>query len=117
LSITVNAALLQSQFNDSDITDTNAEVVIDGAISLLNSFDAGLSNLSGAAGSKTGSYTSKQTGAIMTLAQQIYSKHFKNASGANTGLSGLSLSYRDLDLLSTAKVLAGQLVGRGFKRA
>lgn len=117
MSITVNAALLQSQFQDGDISDENAEVVLDGAINLLNVYGAGLSNLSGDAGSKSGSYSTEHTGAIMTMSQQIYAKHFKNAANANVNVGGLGLSYSsDMHLLRFAKALAWQLKGRSFER-
>ncbi len=117
MSITLNAAFLQAQFNDDNITATNAEVVLDGAINTLNVFGAGISNLSGTAGSKSGSYTSAQVGAIMAVAQQIYSKHFKNADNSNAQISGLGLTYSsDNQLLNFARQLANQLKGHGFTR-
>ena len=116
--VTVNAALLQGQFNDAAITAANAEYVLDGAINLLNTYDAALDSLTGAAGSKTGTYTSKQTGAIMTMAQQIYSKHFKNADGSNSGnIGGIGISYStDMQLLRFAKQLAWRLIGADFNK-
>jgi len=116
---TINATLLQTLFNNDDITATKAETVIDQAIDLLNVFDAGLDNLTGAAGSKTGTYTSTQKGAIMTLAQQIYSKQYVNpAETSSVNIGPLGTSYGgSSELLRTARVLAGQLVGRSFDRA
>ncbi len=117
MSITLNAAFLQAQFNDSSITATNAEVVLDGGINMLNAYGASISNLSGSAGSKTGSYSSTEVGAVMAMAQQIYQKHFKNASGASSGMGGLNLSYSsDSQLLTFAQRLAFQLKGRSFER-
>jgi hypothetical protein len=78
---------------------------------MLNVYlDDELASLSGVAGSKSGSYTSKQTGAIMAMAQQIYQKHYKNASGANSSIANIGLTYSsDTQLLSFAKELANQL--------
>jgi len=116
MSTTINAALLQNQFNDEDISPTNAEIVIDGGINMLNVFlndsDA-ISNLSGDAGSKTGSYSSKQAGAIMAIAQQIYSKHYTNADNTSSiSLGPLGRSYTgDTELLIFAEKLAARLKG------
>jgi hypothetical protein len=119
MSITVNAALLKSQFSDSNIATISAEVVLDGGINMLNVFEAGIPNLTGAAESKTGTYTSAQTGAIMAMAQQIYQKHFKNASGANAQVASLGVTYsNDTQLLSFARTLAFELKRvRRFSRA
>lgn len=119
MSETLNAAVLQTEFNDSGISDADAEAVLMSAIRLLNTFSAGITQLSGAAGSRTGSYSSAQMGAVMALAQQIYSKHYKNAAGtANANLAQIGMSYHsDTQLLTFAKTLAAPLVGRGFRRA
>jgi hypothetical protein len=119
MTVTINSTLLQNQFGDTDITATNAEIVLDGGINLLNTFGAGITNLTGVAGTKTGSYTSAQAGAIMAIAQQIYQKHFKNASGANVQVASLGLTYSsDTQLLSFARTLAFELKGaRQFRRA
>lgn len=115
--VTLNAAFLQKQFNNSTMSDEEAEVVLDGGINMLNAFDAGLNNLAGAPATKSGTYTSKETGAIMAMAQQIYQKHFKNAAGANVAVSSLSLSYSsDSQLLTFAKELAAQLKGKRFEK-
>jgi len=105
--VTVNAALLRGQFHDGSISDADAAFVLNGAIYLLNTFGAGLTDL--VAG--TGTYTSKQTGAIMAMAQQIYAKHFKNASGQTSiNLGSISASYSgDMQLLAFAEKLAERL--------
>lgn len=113
--VTVDGALLQANFSDAAISATNAEIVIDAGINLLNVYGAALDNLAGGAGTKSGTYTSAQAGAIMTMAQQIYSKHFKNASQANPQLGGLGLTYSsDTQLLRFARELAFQLKTRSF---
>ena len=117
-NVTVNAALLQAQFNDSDISATNAEIIIDAAINMLNAFGMELSNLSGTAGSKTGTYSSADAGRIMAVAQQVYSKHFKNADNASVNVSSMGLNYSgDNQLLNFAQKLALYARGRSFKRA
>ena len=110
---TINGELLQNRFQDSSISVTNAEICLDGGIDLLNTFGAGLDNLTGAAGSKTGTYTSKQAGAIMVMAQQIYSKHYKNASGtSNATLGPAGIGYTsDNMLLTMAETLAEKIKG------
>jgi len=117
MSITVNATLFQNQMNDSDITATLAEINMDQAINLLNVFGAGISNLSGTAGSKSGSYTSAEVGAIMVMAREVYAKLYKNADGSNVQVSGIGVTYsNDGQLLNFAKQLANQLKGRSFSR-
>ena len=111
MSITVNATLLQTQFNDSSISNEDAETNLDAAINLLNTFGAEIDNLTGGAGAKTGTYTSAQAGAIMTLTQKIYAKHYKNAdqtSSANLGPAGMSFGS-DTELLTYAEKLATAL--------
>ena len=110
--VTVNGTLLKDQFNDSSITVTKAEVVLDGGINLLNTYlNTALSNLTGAAGSKTGTFTSAETGAILAMALQIYQKNYKNPSGAsNVNISSLGISYStDMQMLEFAEKLAAQL--------
>lgn len=116
--VTVNGTLLKNRFADGDISVTEAEYSLDGAIDLLNTFDAGLTELSGAAGSRTGTYTSKEAGAIIQMALQVYRKNFKNADGANVTVSSLGITYsNDNQLLSFARQLALQLSGRSLERA
>jgi hypothetical protein len=110
MSITVNGTLLIDQL-DLDITVTQAEVVIDGAINLLNTFGAELDNLGGSAGSKTEDYTSAQAGAITTMSQKVYAKHHINpdqTSSSNLGPVGQSFGT-DTELLTYAKELATAL--------
>jgi len=111
MSITLNGDFLKAQFADSTISTTNAEVVLDGAINMLNAFRADIDNLTGTAGSKTGTYTSAEVGAIMAMAQQIYQKHFKNPQGiTNTAIGGVNSGFSmDTQLLTFAKTLAREL--------
>jgi len=110
---TINAALFQTLMNDTTIPDATAVIVLDHSINLLNTYGAGLTGL--VAG--TGTYTSAQSGAIMTLSKTVYSQIYKNASGANATLGGVSVSYAsDSQLLSFAKRLANELFGSSFER-
>ena len=119
MSETLNADILQAEFNDTEISDTNAEVVLMSAIRLLNTFGAGITQMTGIAGSRSGTYTSAQMGAIMAMAQQIYAKHYKNAVGtSSTSIGQINRSFMsDAEILSFAKTLAGQLIGRSFRRS
>jgi hypothetical protein len=111
MSETLNAAILKSEFADTAISETNAEVVLMGSIRLLNTFGASLTQMTGTAGSRTGTYTYAQIGAIMALAQQIYAKHYKNASGTtNSSIGQISVSAAvDAAVLEYAKILARAL--------
>lgn len=117
MSVTITGTLAQTQFNKSSISATIWETIIDGGINLLNTYGAGLSNLSGTAGSKTGTYTSAQAGAILTITQQIFSKHYINADNTTNANASLTLSYsNDNQLLTFASALARQLKNRAFTR-
>ena len=110
---TITGDILQNRFDDDIISTENAEGCLDGAIDLLNTFGAELDNLTGDTGSKTGTYTSKQAGAIMVMAQQIYSKHFKNAAGTSSATLGpAGIGYTsDTMLLTMAEKLAEKIKG------
>jgi hypothetical protein len=111
MSETLNAAILQAEFADASISATNSEVVLMGSIRLLNTFGAGITQLSGTAGTRTGTYTSAQIGAIMALAQQVYSKHYKNASGVSSSSIGqVNRSFMsDMAIIDFAEKLAKAL--------
>jgi hypothetical protein len=83
--------------NISDtITATQWETLIDQAIDKINGYakKTTLQNMSGTAGSKTVTVSSRQAGFIRTLTVAIYSKDFKSEGGQSTsfGLGGLSHS-------------------------
>jgi 1-aminocyclopropane-1-carboxylate deaminase/D-cysteine desulfhydrase-like pyridoxal-dependent ACC family enzyme len=104
--VTVNAALMQTQFHITN-SDADCEAVLDGAINLLNTFGADLTNLT--AGS--GTYTSKQAGAIMSMAQQIYARQYVNpaeTSSVNLGPAGIGYGS-STQLLAFAEKLAERL--------
>lgn len=112
MTTTIDATLFQNLYNDSSITATKAEIIIDQSIDLLNTYGVGLSNLTGSAGSKTGSYTSAQAGAIMTMTRETYATLYKNAPDKTSGTLGpAGASYSTNNrLLDFAKELAGQLL-------
>jgi len=57
----------------NDISAANTETLIDWAIDLLNLYgNVSISNMSGVAGSKTVTLTSKQRGAVFFVARSIY---------------------------------------------
>jgi len=58
--VTVNAASLSTLVADTTITAATSEVIIDHAINKINEKGYVVSNLTGAAGSKTGTYTSAE---------------------------------------------------------
>lgn len=112
MTLTVNGTLFKSQINNTDMTATAAEQVIDAAINLLNTFGADVDNLTGTAGTKTGSYTSAETGAIITLSQQVYARFYCNPEQTNSeSVSNLNAGYTsDNQLLKMAKTLADELI-------
>ena len=111
MTTTINATLLQKQFHDTDIAIADAEIVIDGAINILNTFGADIDNLTGTTPNMTGTYTSAQAGAIITLSQKVYAKHYTNPSQTSSvqlGPAGSGFGS-DSELLTYAEKLAGAL--------
>lgn len=77
----------------ADISAADTENLIDQAIDKLNLYGLGaftISNLTGAAGSKTVTVTSQERGAIMEVASSIYYLQYKEPSGMS--ISSLSQS-------------------------
>lgn len=109
---TINATLLKTLLNDSDIADATMVILIQDAIDRLNTFGAGLSDLSG--GSLTA--TSAQAGAITSMTREVY-KVYKNPAESNVNLSGLGVAFSVEDrLMSYAKQLARRLSGMTIRR-
>jgi hypothetical protein len=111
MSETINAASIQNLFNDTSLSNVNAEIILNAAIKLLNTFHAEIPVLTGTAGSKTLNATYAEAGAIETMAREIYAKPYKNASGnQSVGVGGISMSFLgDNQLLEVAKRLASEL--------
>lgn len=116
--VTVTGTVFKARLNDSAVTATQAEYSLETAIDMLNTYGAGLDSLTGDAGSKTGSYTSAQAGAIWAMAREVYKVHWKNADGtASAGVGGISQSHTsDAYLMRFARNLANQLKTRSFER-
>jgi hypothetical protein len=72
---TVNAAALTGMIDDSNITNAEAEEIIDHAINMLNmhlyKYDMSIANLSGTAGSKTLTVESRYKGAVSFSSSQL----------------------------------------------
>ncbi len=114
---TIDATWFKNLMQDSTITATNAEIVIQQAIDSLNTFGANISDLSGAVGTKTLAASSKQAGAIGIMSRETYSTMFKNASNSSTHIGGLGLTYGVTpEILRLAKVLASNLASRTILR-
>ena len=76
-----------------DISDTNMEPLIDLAINLINLYtheDSQISNLQGAAGSKTITLDSKQAGAVQLITREIYYGFYKGQEAVQIG--GIAVS-------------------------
>ncbi len=93
---TITADEFQALLNlsDADITNTNAEIVLNQAIDCLNRMGADLSNLSGTAGSKTWSGESKEKGAIYDVARAVYYSFYKGIDTA--AIASLTASSPDV---------------------
>lgn len=119
---TLSGAYFQTLMGDTDTDATTWEYVIDSAINAINSrANANLPNMSGTAGSKSLSVTSKQAGSIEFVVRVVYATYLKNADakGGNVG----ALSVQVSDLMSNPAVLqaideaAGRLDEKEWERA
>ena len=109
---------------DSAFTATKWEACIDQAIDKLNLYGLSISNLSGTAGSKTGSYTSAEAGAIRELSLLIYASIQSAGSSSNSYSLGVisessstsSTSGSSSNINGAAQQMAAQLKPRKFTR-
>jgi len=114
---------LRTIFNtESTITDITLETLTDAVIDELNSNGCKISNMSGAAGSKTITLTSAQQGAIRKVFRCIYASWHQNPTNIpSSTMGGISSSTADLmsnpAILAMIKDTARQLIGCSFKRA
>lgn len=92
--VSLTAATVKLILNDSAISDTDMEILMDVAVDLLNLYGAEISNMTGAAGTKTVSVESKQKGALMIATRAIYYGFWKGIE--NVGISSLSVSVSDV---------------------
>jgi len=98
-----------------NITDstTNMEYVIDLAIDTLNLYGAeAITNMTGLAGSKTVTLTSKQRGGVFHLARTIYHEFFQTRETA--GLGPMSVSSVEL-LANPTIMLAVEKIAKRLK--
>ena len=97
MAITLSGSYFQTLMNDADTSAATWESVIDSAVNAINSrANANLPNMTGTAGSKTLSVTSKQAGSIEFVVRVIYATYLKNAGNQTVGVGGLSLQVTDL---------------------
>lgn len=93
--------------NDTTLTATRAEYIIDRAINLIVGYDESISipNMQGTAGSKSLTVSQKKKGVIEFVARAIYASFEKNASNKPSGSIG-QVSYTNADLMSNPAILA-----------
>lgn len=100
------ASVTASDFiNVMGITDsaTNMEYVLDLAIDTLNLYGAeSIDNMSGGAGTKTVTLTSRQRGGVFHLARVIYFEFFKDRRSA----SGGGINVTAIELLANPTVMS-----------
>ena len=114
--VTITCDSLTTLVQDTTIADANAEEIIDQAINILNTYGADITNMTGTAGSKTWNGESKEKGAILSLAMEIY-QYYKTSgsSSESSSISGLSYSVSSATggslgrIHEVAKSLAEQL--------
>jgi len=112
VSVTASEFKSVKNLSDDDITNINAEKLIDLAIDLLNLFGhVDLPNMSGTAGSKTVSLESNEKGAVFLVARQIYYGFYKDIE--TVGVGGLSVTLNDVlgnaTIIDSIKEAARQL--------
>ena len=92
--VSVSASDLDTILNLSgQVSDSNLEAILDLAIDSLNIFGASLANLSGSP--LTVTLTSKERGAVLIVAREIYNKFYKGA-GTVTTTGGFTVTIGDL---------------------
>jgi hypothetical protein len=87
MTVTLTYLNLTTIINDSALAAATAEAIMDHAINKIALNGYALANLSGSAGSKTGTYTQAEAGAIIDVATTIYAVNYKNSGSGSTSLS------------------------------
>jgi len=101
--VSVSAVDLDTILNLSSAVDAeNLEAILDLAIDTLNLYGAAISNMTGDAGEKTVTVTSKEKAAVFIACRAIYYGFYKEISSATVG--GLAVS--NSNLMSNPVVLA-----------
>lgn len=104
---------------DIDVSAANTENLLDYAIDLLNVYgNLSISNMSGAAGSKTVTLTSKQRGAVFMVARALYYSDYRSQIISSVG--GVSITPMSITenpmwerfLSRAARQLAGTVIKR-----
>lgn len=91
----VSATDLINLMNLDESAET-LEPLIDLAIDCLNIFGCDINNMSGDAGSKTVTLTSKQKGGVMIISRIIYKSFYKNEDGSSGSLGPAGWNTSDL---------------------
>ena len=121
MSVTLTYESLTSLINALSSSAATAENLIDQAINMIVSASKErltISVLAGDAGSKTGTYSQAEAGAILFLAAQLYSQIYLTSGGSskNVSLQGVSLGQSSNSssgagsLQELAKNFADQLI-------
>jgi hypothetical protein len=119
MSETITYTSLTNLLSDSSITAAKAEAVLIQAINMLVTEGAAIDALTGAEGSRTGTYTQAEAGAILQMAVAVYAQMYKQAgaSASAYNIGGISSSQSASasggagSLQALAKELAKRLKG------
>lgn len=87
-----------------------SEDLIDTAIDLLNSHNAGLDNMSGSEGSQTVTLTSAARGAVLNLAAMLYRFKYTNPQQTTMGPMGVGSTGTTQDDIDRAARRYGRLL-------
>ena len=119
--VSLTATLFKALIQDTNLSDTNAEYIIDFAISQINLYShADLSLMSGTAGSKTVNFESEEYAAVLTAARAVYYGFYKRLETATAG-GAVTVSSPDLEsnpvVLAEIKEAARQIAELDVGRA
>lgn len=100
--VSISASDLDAILNlAGGVSNINLEAILDLSIDTLNLYGAVITNMTGAAGSKTVTLTSKEKAAVFIAARAVYYGFFKGIDSA--AVSGLNVT--NTDLMSNPAVL------------
>lgn len=119
MSETITYTSLTNLLSSTSITPAKAEAVLMQAINMIVTEGAAITQLAGAEGSRTGTYTQIQAGAVLEMAVAVYAQIYMQAgaSSSSYGLGALSQSSSASSsggsgsLQTLAKALAKRLKG------
>jgi hypothetical protein len=103
----------------NDVTAANTENLLDLAIDTINLYgNQSISNMTGAAGSKTASLTQREKSAVFILARALYHSFYRDTEPTTVG--GLSITpteaYSNFNVQAVIKHVARQLTTRSILR-